>query len=276
MSTYYYYGDTLYHHGIKGQKWGLRKYQNEDGSLTPAGREHYGYGEVKAAYKKRLSDADSSWKSKSDNLEKEYFRRLEDIEKNYKRGQMLSEKDQKRESELDEWWDKEQKKLNANRDSEKKNAKSDFKNSDEYKARQEKIRKAAKIGLAVAGTALAAYGAYKVSEAIKDKKFNAAKEYGANYYASMFDKFDTKAYAADRTVDRNMNYFHNTKAAAKEVRKSEHGYSNAGYSRSTRLNELADQYYNTAADAARRRSEYERSAQGFETKYNQYRNKKRK
>ena len=37
MSTYYYYGDTLYHHGIKGQKWGLRKYQNEDGSLTMDG-----------------------------------------------------------------------------------------------------------------------------------------------------------------------------------------------------------------------------------------------
>ena len=31
----------LYHHGIKGQKWGRRRFQNEDGSLTPAGKERY-------------------------------------------------------------------------------------------------------------------------------------------------------------------------------------------------------------------------------------------
>lgn len=34
----------LYHHGIKGQKHGQRRYQNADGSLTPLGREHYGVG----------------------------------------------------------------------------------------------------------------------------------------------------------------------------------------------------------------------------------------
>lgn len=28
----------LRHHGVKGQRWGIRRYQNKDGSLTPAGR----------------------------------------------------------------------------------------------------------------------------------------------------------------------------------------------------------------------------------------------
>ena len=32
--------NELYHHGIKGQKWGVRRYQNEDGTLTSAGKEH--------------------------------------------------------------------------------------------------------------------------------------------------------------------------------------------------------------------------------------------
>ena len=30
------------HHGIKGQKWGRRRYQNKDGSLTAEGKKHYG------------------------------------------------------------------------------------------------------------------------------------------------------------------------------------------------------------------------------------------
>ena len=31
----------LYHHGILGMHWGIRRYQNEDGTLTPAGKKRY-------------------------------------------------------------------------------------------------------------------------------------------------------------------------------------------------------------------------------------------
>lgn len=37
-----YLEDTLAHHGIKKQRWGVRRWQNEDGSLTEAGKRRYG------------------------------------------------------------------------------------------------------------------------------------------------------------------------------------------------------------------------------------------
>lgn len=33
--------NELYHHGVKGQKWGIRRYQNADGSLTAEGIKKY-------------------------------------------------------------------------------------------------------------------------------------------------------------------------------------------------------------------------------------------
>ena len=41
----------LYHHGIKGMRWGIRRFQNEDGSLTPAGKRRISK-EYKSASKK--------------------------------------------------------------------------------------------------------------------------------------------------------------------------------------------------------------------------------
>ena len=43
-------GYSLSHHGIKGQKWGVRRFQNSDGSLTDEGYRHYGYGKRRGLF----------------------------------------------------------------------------------------------------------------------------------------------------------------------------------------------------------------------------------
>lgn len=52
--------DEMYHHGIKGQKWGVRRYQNEDGTLKNKGKQRSGKS---GKLYNRLTDPDGGYES---------------------------------------------------------------------------------------------------------------------------------------------------------------------------------------------------------------------
>ena len=75
-----YEKDSLTHHGIKGMRWGKRRYQNPDGSLTPEGKKRY--GDLSEEYTKAhtrksiksMSNAELRSRNERLRLEQEYSR----------------------------------------------------------------------------------------------------------------------------------------------------------------------------------------------------------
>ena len=160
MWTYNYnYNNELYHHGIKGMKWGVRRYQNPDGSLTAAGKKRYG---DKSPYEVKTADGDT-------------FRVSRGSKRNYNTKQ----------SKVTKTWGEHYKEIDDNKIAAKK-AKNQL-TTEEKKAR---TKKAFKVGAVVASTALAAYGAYKVSEAVKSKAFNKALEIGSKASSDYMKKYN--------------------------------------------------------------------------------------
>lgn len=70
----YVHSEELYHHGVKGMKWGIRRYQNKDGTLTAAGKKRnarYRSTDIRSAMARRSNEKiDKSFKNWKENTNK--------------------------------------------------------------------------------------------------------------------------------------------------------------------------------------------------------------
>lgn len=87
--TYYYFTNELYHHGIKGMRWGVRRYRNEDGTLTEAGKKRY----QKENFKK-IAKAKHKSKNNSEVLDKTIVNIVNDNPQLIKKIDQIREKEE--------------------------------------------------------------------------------------------------------------------------------------------------------------------------------------
>lgn len=88
------YATELYHHGVKGMKWGIRRYQRKDGSLTPEGKKRYS-DDAPSSSSKVATQSKGTTSSKSSSPAKKTISELSDDELRAKINRLQLEKQYK-------------------------------------------------------------------------------------------------------------------------------------------------------------------------------------
>ena len=177
----------LLHYGIKGMKWGVRRYQNKDGTLTNAGKKRYDdnskvdaakkdYKESKRAYnkaygeaykgsidylssdKKKRQDAESRWQDvrKKETEMKSSKKALKTAEEEYKGEKLKKSADEYRTEMLRKYTGKDPKKTAFYTNASDELIQQEF-------VRRHNVKKAVIAGAAVVGVGAACLIAYKIS-----------------------------------------------------------------------------------------------------------------
>ena len=183
--------EELYHHGIKGMRWGIRRFQNPDGSLTKAGIRRYG---DKSPYEVRTSDGDTFRVSKGS--KKNYNTRSSKVTKTW--GQHNKEVD---DAKANKQSDKPKSKHRQNLEAKYRAMGYDEKHAAERAAKRIKTEK---IIAATAGLTVAAASAYVIKHHIEEKSDHIIKSGKTLQRVAASDdiNFDRALYMAGNKSDK--------------------------------------------------------------------------
>lgn len=206
MSDYILKNGVLYHHGIKGQKWGERRYQNADGSYTPNAKdENGGHGRYYNGTADSVKNAKAAYKQAKKDYSRSYdeaYRRSHSIMNITKSGRVARDaaidkayNDARKVKEAKTKYKEEKQKYKENQRKEtKKTVKEYTKQFDKASNMEDKsdelFRKAKEQHKALGNTPLSRMKA--VSEAQKGRGSKAAKEYLKTWNEA--NKLGDKAY----------------------------------------------------------------------------------